>query len=475
MDRIMRLCGAILLLFIVTIIPLRPVRAQSFSLSRSHVTFQGSEGMSCFGFSTAAGDVNGDGFADVLVGAYNTSAEDRISVGKVYLYSGRGTLLGNVGNTRSNASFEGIKPFDEAGFAVAVGEVNGDRFADVIIGAPGVNKKTGAVYIFSGNQALLGEMSLRNAWMTLDGQRSGDRAGAALAVGDVNGDGVGDIIVGAPGAGNKSGSVYVITGGMGISGARNLSNANAIYFGSGKGDEAGTSVAVGDMNGDETGDIIIGAPMTNEGAGSIFVVLGRGFMSGNNNLSAAAMSIEGREKGDQAGFSVAGGDINGDGFADVIAGAPLASPGGSRNSGETYVIFGRRNLPLQLNLAFADVTLQGEKDYDQAGISVAAANINGDPYREIVVGANFAKEDSVEVGEAYIFKGKRDLHGIYNILFSMLSFRGKSREAEAGCSVSSGDFNGDGFGDVIVGSYRAPVGKLPEVGEVYVIYGLGLY
>ncbi len=451
-----------------------PLYSQSFSFSRAHVTFQGSEGMSCFGFSTACGDVNGDGFADVLVGAYNTSAEDRISVGKVFLYNGRGTLLGSFGDTRANGSFEGIRPFDEAGYAVACGDINGDRFADVIIGAPGAGKAAGAVYVFLGNQALLGEVSLLNAAMVFEGQRPGDRAGSSLAVGDVNGDAYGDLIVGAPGASGKAGSVYVIIGGPGQAGTRNLSNANAIYFGSGKGDEAGTAVAVGDVNGDETGDILIGAPMANEGAGTVYVVTGREFISGNNNLSGAAMSIEGREKGDQAGFSVAAGDINGDRFSDVIVGAPLASPGGSSNSGEAYVVFGRRSLPLRLNLAFADVSLQGAHEYDQAGISVTTADINRDPYREIIVGANFAKQDSVEVGEAYIFRGKRDLHGTYNIIFSMLSFRGKTREAEAGCAVSAGDFNGDGFDDIVVGAYRAPVGKLPEVGEVYVIYGLGL-
>jgi len=275
------------------------------------------------GWSVAgAGDVNGDGKADFIISAPNADPGGRADAGSAYVYSGlNGALLYQKDGAAAN---------DCLGWSVAgAGDVNGDGRADFIIGAlgadPGGRANAGSAYVYSGlNGALLYQK---------DGAAAGDALGGSVAgAGDVNGDGEADFIIGAryasPGGLSNAGSAYVYSG---LNGALLYQKDGAAAY-----DWLGCSVAgAGDVNGDGYADFIIGADSTRpggrRGAGSAYVYSGLDSMLFYWKGGAAA--------GDLLGYSVAGiGDINGDGKADVIIGAPYADPGGRNSAGSAYVL-----------------------------------------------------------------------------------------------------------------------------------------
>jgi hypothetical protein len=313
---------------------------------------------------SSAGDVNGDGFDDVLVGA------DGFGDGAAYVIFGKASGFGanlNLSSLVGSNGFEITGVADNTGFsASSAGDVNGDGFDDVIVGADGADpngSNSGASYVvFGKGTAFGGNLSLSSLDGTngfrINGETAGDHSGHSVAsAGDVNGDGLGDLIVGAYDAdphGGSSGASYVVFGkasGFGHTLALSTLDGNSGFQINGEtaGDHSGYSVASGgDFNGDGFDDLIVGA----EGAdpsgvysGASYVVFGKasGFgatfelssLDGNNGFQ-----INGEAEDHRSGFSVAaGGDVNGDGFDDLIVGAYYASPNGAL-SGASYVIYG---------------------------------------------------------------------------------------------------------------------------------------
>ena len=333
------------------------------------------------------------------------------------------------------------------------------------------------------------------------GRVAGDRAGTAVAgVGDVNGDGAGDLLVGAPfsdfGA-EDSGIAYLMYGPF--SGPEQLSDAETTFRGGGtaalvgwavsggddgiliggygnsvswwvtepalgeldlgteirldgdNGDGAGYSVSTGeDVNGDGVEDLLIGAPDNDGGgftSGAAYVVFGP--VSADVELVDADVVLVGESSGDRAGYAVAlAEDTDGDGLADVLVGAPDRGEGGFE-AGITYLLL---NASGTVDLVDADARLLGEDLLDGAGGSVGGAgDVNGDGLGDILVGANEDDAGGGGAGAAYLLYGPAV--GAMSLSEADAKLIGEENEDSAGQSVAGGgDTNGDGFADVLVGA-----------------------
>ena len=375
-------------------------------LTGANVHIDGAAAGDLSGFSVAgAGDVNGDGRADVIIGARAADNNSRTESGSSYVVFGQPSLTGVDLNALGAAGFriDGAATGDRSGSSVAgAGDVNGDGRADVIVGAPdaGNNSRNFLGFELCGvrqdRHHHRGPRALGTGGFRIDGAATDDLSGSSVAgAGDVNGDGRADLIIGAPDADNNSrtasGSSYVVFGRTGTTTVdlTALGTAGFRIDGAATGDGSGWSVAgAGDINGDGRADLIIGAPEADNNSrtssGSSYVVFGRTATTtvDLSALGTAGFRIDGAATGDLSGRSVAGaGDINGDGRADLIIGAHCADNNSRTASGSSYVVFGRTDTTtVDLNaLGTAGFRIDGAATSDASGRSVAGAgDVNGD-------------------------------------------------------------------------------------------------
>ncbi len=478
-------------------------------------TIQGDVPNDIAGLSVSgAGDANGDGCDDLIIGARGGD-DGGSNAGEAYvIYRVTGTTRATVDLTGLAASdgfiIRGDAAEDLAGFSVSgADDVNGDGIADLIVGAPyGDNGDdyAGEAYVIYGKAGTpRGTVDLTGLAASdgfiIQGDAAGDSAGFNVSgAGDVNGDGVDDLIVGANrgnNAGTNAGEAYVILGGSasGFGAVVDLTTLAAPYGFIIQGDDAydtaGWSVSsAGDVNGDRLDDLIVGSPVSKDSGNSVgeaTVIYGKaGATRGTLDLTGLAASdgfiIEGDAAYDIAGWSVSSaGDVNGDGIDDLIVGARLRDDGGYSAS-EAYLIFGvagatRGTLDLTGLIASEGFIIQGDEEGDGAGWSVSSAgDLNGDDIDDLIVGARGGDDGGAEAGEAYaiygvagVTRGTVDLTGL--AASDVFIIQGDAAYDQVGFSVSSaGDVNGDGIDDLIVGAPYGDDGGT-EAGEAYVIYG----
>ena len=289
------------------------------------------------------------------------------------------------------------------------------------------------------------------------GENENDRLGnSGAGVGDVNGDGYDDILIGAQHYDNRKGKTYLILGkpsGWTIN--NNLSKADASFIGEHENDNSGWSVSgAGDVNGDGNDDILIGAPYYNNIKGKTYLILGK--PSGwalNTSLSKADASFIGEHENDNSGWSVSGaGDVNGNGYDDILIGASWNNDGGIA-AGKTYLIFGKPlGWSLDSDLSDVNISFIGERKYDTSGQSVAGVgDVNGDGYSDILIGAPSTVDYNTE-GTSYLILGKPSGWAKnINLSKADASFTGEHPNDYSGWTVAgAGDANGDGFDDILI-------------------------
>jgi hypothetical protein len=460
------------------------------------------------GFVSAAGDVNKDGFEDLLIGA-----PGRGNGGEAYVIQGNNsipanldlsTLDGNNGNI-----FRNDATYSYAGAKLAnLGDINGDGFADFALSSPAVSGYTGETYIIFGSSSItpstifdLSSLDGNNGFALNDANTEDSSKLSVSGAGDINGDGYQDILIGAPFAtpdGFKSGEAYVVYGGTQISASStfelsSLNGSNGFtVFGDSQREELGYSVSsAGDFNGDGFDDLLIGAPSLsalNGNPGQAFLVFGSESIASNGFIPTFSLrnsvGVEIVNEGSsnaKFGQSVTSlGDINDDGFDDILIGASNTT-GSTSNSGTAYVVLGTSATQADGQFSTSDLNgnngfvINGISSSDEAGFQVASGgDINGDGIDDFLISATGADVNNNDSGSIYVIYGSDRLAD--NASFDLNSLNSSEGFVVSGLNTNdrigesidiAGDLNGDGFDDIVIGSSAAN----SNAGESYVIYG----
>ncbi|MDJ0595020.1 MAG: putative Ig domain-containing protein [Pleurocapsa sp. MO_226.B13] len=494
---------------------------------------------------SSAGDINGDGFDDLIIGAPGAdSSGNSYDAGKSYSVGESYVVFGSSDEFDSSLDLStldgtngfvinGIDRFDNSGDSVSsAGDINGDGFDDLVIGArrtlPNGNKTNAESYVVFGSSD---EFDSSLDLSTLDGT-NGFKLNAldvgnvvsSISVdsaGDINGDGFDDLVIGTTGFDRYDSfygytyysswkqRTYVVFGKTeSFDSELDLSTLDGrngfVINGTDEDDYSGWSVSsAGDINGDGLDDLVIGAPDASpdnnhdasNGAGETYVVFGSS-NEFNSSLDLSTLDgsngfvINGIDTYDKSGISVSSaGDINGDGFGDLVIGAWRADPNGNSSAGESYVVFGSSDeFASSLDLSTLDgrngFVINGIDAFDLSGHSVSSArDVNGDGIDDLIIGAPHAdlngKSYGSYAGESYVVFGSSDEFDSSLDLSALNGSNGFVVNAIdpydlLGDSVSSaGDVNGDGIDDLIIGApANNPNGNTEATGKSYVIYGI---
>lgn len=457
-----------------------------------------------------AGDVNGDGLDDFIIGAASASSDGKQGAGEAYVVFGNpsnplslplNNLHGSNGFRISGANFN-----DEVGSSVqGGGDVNNDGYADLLIGAPGAEPndqvtKAGAVFVVFGRPSFPANFDLSTLngvnGFRINGIAENNRVGTSVSnAADVNGDGYDDILIGAPdtSSGGKEGvgQAYVVFGKSdfaptlelksldGTNGFQVLGNTADSYVGR-------VVSSAGDLNGDGFGDILLTAwkymAAKSLESGTVFVIFGQPSFPAKFNLTGIngvnGFRIEGETTGDNSGRSAApAGDVNGDGRDDLIIGAPYAA----KHKGHAYVVFGQPTFATVFNLDGLNgangFRMIGSEANGEAGTAVAAADVNGDGLDDVIIGASLAGINSGRfAGKTYIVLGRPSFQPAITLHsstdFDGIVFEGAASGDQIGQTLSlAGDVNGDGFDEFLIGAPNAGPQVNSDVGYIYLVSG----
>lgn len=453
-----------------------------------------------------AGDVNGDGFDDVVIGARYSTTRNGKKAGRAYV------VFGAPGPSRVDLSAPGDRGFhilgaasgDATGSSVAgIGDINGDGLDDVLIGAPDADingKNSGAAYVVfgKGSKRSIDLANLGAKGYRISAATRWDLLGTSVAgIGDIDGDGLSDMAIGASGADPKgrdgAGETYVLFSREDAGGIDVATGFDGFRIYGAAGDGAGFSVAdAGDVNGDGTPDVAIGAPFADHSghgshSGSAYVVFGRSSHEDVDlaDLGPAGFRIDaahGRAcyycSAPETGISIAGiGDMNRDGKDDIAVGAWFDWNRERLDSGSVYVIYGVDSSDAVdlAELGAQGYRLDGARRYFATGNAISGVgDVDGDAVPDLLIGAIGARyRKRTSSGSAYLIYGGRvdgdvDLRYWRDKGSRIVGRRGDHAGAEA---QTGGDFNGDGVTDILIGAPIASFAGRKNAGRAYIVFG----
>jgi uncharacterized repeat protein (TIGR01451 family) len=426
---------------------------------------EGDQANAYLGWTVAsAGDVNKDGYADVLASAINYD-NSQVDEGKVYLYYGGSKgLAGAPGWTAESNSDYALLGTSMAN----AGDVNGDGYTDVIIGASGYdhNVHGGAAFLYQGSPIGL---SSSPDWSAFEANMDARFGAAVASAGDVNGDGYADVIVGAPNFG------------VDVGGGKYVQRGKAyVYYGSAKGlyptpdwevtgdqDLAlfGYAVTACDLNHDGYTDVAVSAIDFDNGQqneGRVFIYFGTSY----GLLTTSYWTVEPDVPEADFGASLSCGDVTGDGRPDLLVGAQTYAKT-QKDEGAVFVYFG-----VGPDDPFPGGTqvLLGNLENARLGASLdASGDLNGDGYKDAVVGApNYTIPGVIEEGGVFVYLGSP------TGLDAAPAWTGEVKQdyGHFGSSVAwAGDVDLDGSSDVISGAPYYDGNKLTDSGAIFAYYG----
>jgi len=466
--------------------------------STANIIFQGEKSYDEAASSVSlTPDVNGDGIDDILIGSEYYDSTTGINTGKTYIIFGHSTswtyqhYLFN-----SPASFIGENQYDRAGIITPAGDVNGDGIGDILVGAPfnddggGLSTQwtdgAGQVYlIFGKTSGLEPNKPLSNADASYLGEDLYDNIGYHISTaGDFNGDGFDDFLISTPNKDDNqqnAGKVYLIFGKesdwvMNY----NLSDAECSFVGESESDQLHVVANAGDINKDGYDDILLGSPENDDGgdnAGKVYLIYGYpgGWKPDISVADAANASFVGEKTGDKLSKVSGVGDVNGDGFDDFLIGSPENNEGGT-SAGKSYLIFGKKEFYHKGTLVSDfNSTFIGENANDRAANLAGVGDVNGDGYSDFTIAAPYNDKGGTDSGQVYLFLGKSsNWKSGTDVADADASFLHNQVNGRAGILIGRyqpGDINDDGFDDVLIGvpGYSVP-GNSDTYGQGYIFF-----
>jgi hypothetical protein len=391
------------------------------------------------GFSVMGADLNADGIDDIVVGApgSNGLTNIRTDLGEAYVIFGDSSLGGTVdlAEVEQDFTFRPAEGFTRVGTSFAAGDVNGDGADDLIAGGPfggrvegtspgGPRTSEGEVYVVFGTPGLSGEKDVARGEedVRLKGATAWDGFGRAVATGDVNGDGVDDIVVGASSADGpdesrtEGGEAHVFFGSPALAGKVDSADADVTILGAEAGDSLGDAVVIGDLNGDGLADIVLSAHFADgpddqrATSGEAYVIFGSSSLGGVIDLAedAPGAVVYGRDDDDFMPWALALADVDGDGRDDLALGAAFGDgPDNSRpDAGEAYVLLGNAlhgDIDLRVDVE-GPVFIYGAALGEEMGTSLLWLDLNHDSRQELLLLAPGREGTAEASGRLYLVK-----------------------------------------------------------------------
>ncbi|MFQ5857166.1 MAG: hypothetical protein ACE5LU_16270 [Anaerolineae bacterium] len=458
------------------------------------------------GADVVTGDLDGDDTDDLVIGApWASGSGGRDFAGHVHIFFGGEDRPASVSGEAADVTIIGAEARDSLGGGltpqpgtIAVGDLNDDAFNDLVLGAPDAQGGAGEVRVIFGRSRTswaatpIMDLASLPADVVVSGADANDGMGSTVAIGDINGDGLGDLIVGAPRADlpqdgrTNMGKVYVFFGRD--SWPETLladDSADFRVIGAQRRDFLGSGLAVGQLGGTDTLDVAIGAP--GGAGGGVHVIYGSTSLAGSRDLSAtpADWIVHSADSVDNVGRQLRIGDVNGDGKPDLVIGVPRADGPANRrgDSGEVAVLFGPKTSGTTSDLAdgvdfviYGPQGLTGQRPGGHLGDSIALGDFNDDGIMDVIAGSRLGDgfgDARPNTGEAYVIFGG-DLPASLDLSAedADIAIYGRS-SGDSLSRVAAGNLDGVSSDDLALGAFRADVADgdvLEKAGTVFVVY-----